>query len=214
MIEPDAAEMEAQGLRSAGVDHAHATELMAEAGVTLPRRRDGSGGLDPLSRRSNPPKPRPPMPPRRRSDRSNLPDPLPPPSRRPAEPAEPILIEVWRLHRHHREAGPRHARGRPDQRRGGAPRCRRRQRSSPGPTAAPGAPGGRDAAVGSAPRSWPGQIRRAAGRAARRPGTGAPREQRQGAASGASPMTAARIAARSGAKRRRIRTPPSPSSSP
>ena len=28
--------MEAQGLQSAGADHAHATELMAEAGVTLP----------------------------------------------------------------------------------------------------------------------------------------------------------------------------------
>src|SRR5215203_2649744 len=35
-IEPDAAELEAQGLESAGAYHAHATELLAEAGVTLP----------------------------------------------------------------------------------------------------------------------------------------------------------------------------------
>jgi ATP-dependent RNA helicase SUPV3L1/SUV3 len=60
----------------------------------------------------------------------------------PVAPAEPVLIEVWRLHRRHHEAGPRHARGRPDQRRGerrdGVPRQDRLRQDRPRPDRPPG----------------------------------------------------------------------------
>ena len=115
-IEPDAAEMEAQGLESAAVDHAHATELMAEAGMTLPGDETVAEGSIPVEAVEP-------------ADAAvAAAGPVEPASSAAAvetaseEPAEPILIEVWRLHRHHhREAGPRHARGRPDQRRGARP---------------------------------------------------------------------------------------------
>jgi ATP-dependent RNA helicase SUPV3L1/SUV3 len=120
MIEPDAAEMEAQGLQSAGVDHAHATELMAEAGVTL-------SGDETVPEGSTPVEAVEPAEAAPADAAAAAVGPVEPAGSAAAaepasaEPAEPILIEVWRLHRHHREAGPRHARGRPDQRRGGRP---------------------------------------------------------------------------------------------
>jgi ATP-dependent RNA helicase SUPV3L1/SUV3 len=119
-IEPDAAEMEAQGLQSAGVDHAQATELMAEVGATLPGDETVPEGSAPVE--SVEPAEAAPA-----DAAAAAVGPVEPAGSAAAaepaagEPAEPILIEVWRLHRHHREAGPRHARGRPDQRRGARP---------------------------------------------------------------------------------------------
>src|SRR5215203_423331 len=120
MIEPDAAEMEAQGLESAAVDHAHATELMAEAGVTLP-------GDETVPEESTPVEAVEPAEAAPADTAAAAVGPVESAGSAAAaepasgEPAEPILIEVWRLHRHHREAGPRHARGRPDQRRSARP---------------------------------------------------------------------------------------------
>jgi ATP-dependent RNA helicase SUPV3L1/SUV3 len=120
-IERDAAEMEAQGLQSAGADHALATELMAEAGVTLPGDEavaEGSPPVEAVEAAEAAPA----------DAAAAAVEPVEPAGSAAAaepaagEPAEPILIEVWRLHRHHhREAGPCHARGRPDQRRGARP---------------------------------------------------------------------------------------------
>src|SRR5215207_2047006 len=120
MIEPDAAEMEAQGLESAAVDHAHATELMAEAGVTLP-------GDETVPEESTPVEAVEPAEAAPADTAAAAVGPVESAGSAAAaepasgEPAEPILIEVCRLHRHHREAGPRHARGRPDQRRSARP---------------------------------------------------------------------------------------------
>ena len=99
-IEPDAAEMEAQGLQSAGVDHAHATELMAEAGVTLPGDETVPEGSTPVEA-VEPAEAAP------ADAAAAAAGPVEPAGSAAAaepasgEPAEPILIEVWRLHRHH-----------------------------------------------------------------------------------------------------------------
>ena len=213
MIEPDAAEMEAQGLQSAGVDHAHATELMAEAGVTLP-------GDEAVPEGSTPVEAVEPAEAAPADAAAAAVGPVEPAGSAAAaepasgEPAEPILIEVWRLHRHHHARRDRatpvagRTRGaarapmpppaplvtRTDRRARSAGRTRRRGRirapivARANPTSA----GVRRAATGHR-------------RAARTTARGRARSIA---------LTSARIAARSGAKRRRIRTPPSPSSSP
>lgn len=106
-VEPDAVELQAAGLESAGADHAHAAEVMEEAGVTpaagetLP--------TEPVALEA--------FPDEGPGDPTAATEAEPPPAAAPdAAPAEPVLIEVWRLHRQHRDGRPHAGRGRPGQR--------------------------------------------------------------------------------------------------
>ncbi|HEX8166737.1 MAG TPA: helicase-related protein [Beijerinckiaceae bacterium] len=177
-IEPDAVETEAQGLDSAGTDHAHAAELMAEASVT-----PAADETVPEAPLEVPPAPDETVPgepaevapavaevlpegPASVPEEARTPgaaDGVEAPAE-PAPPAEPVLIEVWRLHRQHREGGQaRHGRGRPDQRRGerrGGPRQDR--------------PQDRPRQDGPRPDRPPGEERRAEGQAPASSGQGRP----------------------------------------
>jgi ATP-dependent RNA helicase SUPV3L1/SUV3 len=171
-IGPDAAEMEAQGLQSAGADHADAAELIAEATVTPPRDETVPEGSPPVEAAE----PAETAPADAIAAEVEPVEPAGSAAAEPAsaEPAEPALIEVWRLQRHHREAGPRHARGRPDQRRGARPeaavqvdrrpdrppRQERRADATPGPDRRPDHRPGKPDERRGAPRGDRAQARR------------------------------------------------------
>ena len=201
-----------KGSNPAAADHAQATELMAEAGVTS-RATSGSGE---------------PIPSRLVAEAAcrcrrgggwtgrSLPRSAAAAETASEAPAEPILIEVWRLApapppRGGDRATPVSAAGR----RGAAraptppPASARHQDRPPRQERRADA----SAAAGSTPRSWRGAnpasagVRRAAtGRTRRAARTGKRRRARSTRAD-----AAPAIAARSGARSRRIRTRPSPS---